>query len=228
MVVKQRAMAVEDKAERRTAILDATEALFLAHPERMASVSEVANAAGVAKGTVYLYFPGKEEMLLALHERHVASFFDELIALLDRPAVDFDGILAVARKHIIRGPGYLALTSRCFGLMDRDIPVACGLEFKVRVAQLLMAAGSRLERHFPALGPGEGLALLCNSYGLMIGVWQVLNSNRRFGAAMQSPALRMLNRDFEHEVEAALRALWTGTLARNAAAAPAKSRRKVK
>jgi len=228
MVVKQRAMAVEDKAERRNAILDAAEALYLQQPDRMASVAEVAEAAGIAKGTVYLYFPGKEEMLLALHERHTAAFFEELIVLLDRPAVDFDGILGVTSKHIIRGPSYLSLTSRCLGLMDREIPVACGLAFKVHVAQLLMAAGSRLERHFPALGPGGGLALLCNSYGLMIGMWQVLNSNRRFGAAMQAPELRMLNRDFEREVEAALRALWTGTLARNAAAAPDKSRRKVK
>ena len=228
MVVKQRAMAVEDKAERRNAILDAAESLFLEHPDRMASVSEVANEAGVAKGTVYLYFPGKEEMLLALHERHVASFFAELIALLDRPAVDFDSILGVTRKHIIRGAGYLPLTSRCFGLLDREIPAACGLEFKVRVAQLLSAAGTRLERHFPALRPGEGLALLCNSYGLMIGMWQVLNSNKRFGAAMQTPELRMMNRDFEREAEAALRALWTGTLARAAAETPAKPRRKPK
>jgi len=220
MVVKQRAMAVEDKAERRNAILDAAEALYLQQPDRMASVSEVAEAAGVAKGTVYLYFPGKEEMLLALHERHTAAFFEELIALLDRPAVDFDAILAVTRKHIIRSAGYLPLTSRCFGLMDREIPVACGLAFKVHVAQLLKAAGERLERHFPALGPGEGLALLCNSYGLMIGMWQVLNSNRRFGAAMQAPELRMLNRDFEREVEAALRALWTGTLMASSASHP--------
>ena len=37
----------------------------------MANVAEVAESAGLAKSTVYLYFPGKEEMLLALHERHV-------------------------------------------------------------------------------------------------------------------------------------------------------------
>jgi len=49
-----------DKEERRNALLDAAEALFLAQPGRMASVAEVAQAAGVAKGTVYLYFPSKE------------------------------------------------------------------------------------------------------------------------------------------------------------------------
>jgi AcrR family transcriptional regulator len=108
MAVKQRAVAVEDKEERRNAILDAAEALFLEHPDRMANVSEVADTAGVAKGTVYLYFPSKEEMLLALHERHVAAFFEELTALLDRPGPhSFDAIFAVVRKHIVRGPSYL-------------------------------------------------------------------------------------------------------------------------
>src|SRR5436853_24943 len=88
-----RAVAVADKQARHQEILDAAERLFMKHPERMASVSEVAAAAGVAKGTVYLYFPSKEEMLLALHERHVRTFFDELERLLDGPGpLDFDTI----------------------------------------------------------------------------------------------------------------------------------------
>ena len=218
MAIKQRAIAVEDKAERRNAILDAAEALFLEHPDRMANVSEVAETAGVAKGTVYLYFPSKEEMLLALHERHVAAFFADLVALLDTPGPhEFATIFAVTRKHIIRGPGYLPLTSICFGLMDRDIPLARALEFKVRVGEFLSAAGARLERVFPGLAPGDGIALLCNSYGMMVGMWQLLNPNRRLGAALERPELRMFRVDYEREVETALRALWTGTLLREAA-----------
>ena len=218
MVVKQRAMAVEDKEERRNAILDAAERLFLEHPERMANVSEVAHVAGVAKGTVYLYFPSKEEMLLALHERHVAAFFAELNALLDAPGDhDFESVFAVTRKHILRGPSYLPLTSRCLGLMDREIPLERALEFKLRVGQLLAGAGARLESVFPALNPGEGVALLCNSYGMMIGLWQLLNNNKRLGAALDKPELRMFRVDYEREVELALRALWTGTVARGAA-----------
>lgn len=220
MVIKQRAMAVEDKEERHHAILDAAEALFLAHPDRMANVAEVAETAGVAKGTVYLYFPSKEEMLLALHERHVAAFFAELTALLDTPGPhSFDAIFAVTRKHIIRGPGYLPLTSRCFGLMDHEISLERALEFKVRVGQLLAFAGSKLERVFPGLAPGDGVALLCNSYGLMVGMWQLLNPNKRFGAALEKPEMRMFRVDYEREVELALRALWSGTLARHAAPA---------
>ena len=112
-MLKLRAMGTEDKAERREAILDATERLFLKHPARMASVSEVAHAAGLGKGTVYLYFPSKEEMLLALHERHVAHFFTELMKKLVEPGpLDFDDIFPVTREHLIRLPGYLELTSR--------------------------------------------------------------------------------------------------------------------
>src|SRR5688572_16223080 len=112
-----RAVAVEDKEARRNAILDAVEKLFLRHPDRMASVAEVAAAAKLAKGTVYLYFPSKEEMLLALHERHVAAFFAELIALLRGPGqLTFEQIFEVARRHIVRGPGYLDLTARCLSL----------------------------------------------------------------------------------------------------------------
>ena len=211
-MLKLRAMGTEDKAERREAILDAAEKLFLKHPERMASVSEVAHAAGLGKGTVYLYFPSKEEMLLALHERHVAHFFSELMKkLVERGPLDFDDIFPVTRDHLIRLPGYLELTSRCFGLMDREIPKDTALAFKARVAATLQAAGVHLERHF-GKPKGNGVTLLLHSYGLIVGLWQLLHPNERFGAAMKRPALRSLDRDYEREIENALRALWRGWL----------------
>jgi AcrR family transcriptional regulator len=212
MAVKQRAMGSEDKEVRRQAILDAVEKLFIRHPDRMANVAEVAAAAGLAKGTVYLYFPSKEEMLLALHERHVAHFFAQLTKKLAEPGpLDFDDIFPVTRDHLIRLPGYLELTSRCFGLMDREIPRDAALEFKARIAGTLSTAGAQLERHF-AMAPGAGVALLLHSYGLIVGLWQLLHPNERFGKAMQRPELRLLNRDYEREIETALRALWSGWL----------------
>ena len=222
--MKRRAIASDDKVERRNAILDAAERLFVRHPDRMASVAEVAAAARLAKGTVYLYFPSKEEMLLALHERHVAAFFDELIRLLRGAGpLTFDQIFAVARRLIVQRAGYLDLTSRCLSLMDREIPVERAFEFKARVGQMLVAAGVELERHFPALPPGDGVNLLCNSYGLMVGLWQLMHPNERFGAKMRRPEMRMFQRDYETEIERAVLALWTGALA---PAAQPKTKRK--
>jgi AcrR family transcriptional regulator len=207
-------MASGDKAERRSAILDAAERLFVRHPERMASVAEVAAAAGLAKGTVYLYFPGKEEMLLALHERQVAQYFSQLMRLLARPEpVGFDDVFAPTRERLIRLPGYLELTSRCFALMDREIPKGTAIEFKTRMAQTLGAAGAELERHFE-MPKGAGVTLLVHSYGLIVGLWQLLHPNDRLGAAMKRPELKALNRDYESEIESALRSLWQGWIAR--------------
>ena len=105
MAVRQRAIQAEDKQERRDAILDAAEQVLLLAPERVASVAEVASHAGLAKGTVYLYFPSKEELLLAVHERRGHGFFLDLIALVEsEPGVDFDAVFALARIHLIDPP----------------------------------------------------------------------------------------------------------------------------
>jgi len=218
MVIKQRAVDEADKEERRHALLDAAEALFLEHPDRVASVAEVAEAAGLAKGTVYLYFPSKEEMLLSLHERHVAQFFAALTRLLSGAGpVGFDGVWEVTRDNLIRARGYLPLTSRCFGLMDRDIPTESAVAFKVRVGQALTAAGALLERHFATLPKDGGVTLLQHSYGLIVGLWQLLHPIERFGTAMERAELAMFRRDYEREVEQALRALWAGAIPPQAA-----------
>ena len=54
MAIRQRAIQAEAKHERHHAILDAAERLLSRSPDRIANVAEVADEAGLAKGTVYL------------------------------------------------------------------------------------------------------------------------------------------------------------------------------
>jgi AcrR family transcriptional regulator len=54
---------------RREQILEAAVKVFAEKGFRAAKMQEVANAAGVANGTVYNYFRSKDEVLLALLER---------------------------------------------------------------------------------------------------------------------------------------------------------------
>jgi DNA-binding transcriptional regulator YbjK len=58
----QRARATEDKAIRREQLLAAAALLFDARGPREITIAEVARSAGLAKGTVYLYFATKEEL----------------------------------------------------------------------------------------------------------------------------------------------------------------------
>lgn len=54
---------------RRNAVLDAATELFIAYGTAQTSIDAIAQSAGVAKGTVYLYFSSKDEILQELETR---------------------------------------------------------------------------------------------------------------------------------------------------------------
>lgn len=216
MIVRTRAVLAEDKQERQQAILDAAERLLRRSPERVANVAEVADEAGLAKGTVYLYFPSKEELLLALHERHVGEFFGALIALLARPEpVTFDEILAITSAHMVDEPTFLPLATRCFGIMGTEVPRDTAIAFKERMSVRMREAAAGLERHFAELPPGGGVPLLRHSYALILGLWQMSSTQ-----PIELPddenegieACPMVGFDYAEELARGLRALWRGAV----------------
>src|SRR5687767_461314 len=83
--------------ERRREILDAATALFQEKGYAETTIGEIAGSAGVAAGTVYLYFPSKDHILLALHDQFhegLATLISEVaMAVIQRQAagetVDF-------------------------------------------------------------------------------------------------------------------------------------------
>ncbi len=67
--------------ERRTQILEAAAEIFSDHGYQGATIRQIADRAGLAEGTIYLYFSSKRDLLLAAWE-HVA--ISSLLPLLDR------------------------------------------------------------------------------------------------------------------------------------------------
>jgi AcrR family transcriptional regulator len=214
MGLRQRAVLAEDKEERHDAILDAALRLLLKAPEREPNMAEVADESGLAKGTVYLYFAGKEELLLALHERNVGGFFDALIDRLDRPApFAIDEFVALVRMHMVAAPLYLPLASRCFSTMAQGVDPHAALAFKGRMAARLQRAGAGLERHFAELTTGGGVLLLRHSYALVIGLWQMsLACPDAAAHAAGGGNTDPLRFSFPADLDRALLLLWRGTL----------------
>jgi len=85
------------RGERRQEFLDAALELFLEKGFDETTVQNIATRAGVAIGTMYLYFPSKNDVLLALHndfhkgmeERFLAGAGDFLTALEQGEPVDY-------------------------------------------------------------------------------------------------------------------------------------------
>src|SRR5260370_32418343 len=61
-------MADEARAARRDQIIAAAAECFARAGYHATTMAGIAEAAGVSKGTPYLYFPGKEALFIALYE----------------------------------------------------------------------------------------------------------------------------------------------------------------
>jgi AcrR family transcriptional regulator len=213
MIIRARATREEDKFERRREILDAAERLFRERPEGLASMDELAEAAGVAKGTLYLYFPSKEEVLIGLHERNMAGFFAKLQAALGAPRFDLEAFLALGRKEFVEQPARLALASYVVGLTERNVPPETALRVKMALGGHLLAAGEALDRVF-GLPEGEGVRLLNASYAIMLGMWQLKGcmGGERYKALLEPKLARAFINEYPAETNAAVRTLWQGAI----------------
>ena len=69
-------------------LMGAAQALFLEKGVEATTISEITEAAGVAKGTFYVYFPSKQEMLAALGQRYAREFVEQLERAVEACAED--------------------------------------------------------------------------------------------------------------------------------------------
>ena len=72
------------RREVRDAILDTTAALVMQQGLRSVTMSQIAEATGIGRATLYKYFPGVDAILLAWHERQVTGHLEYLAEVGNR------------------------------------------------------------------------------------------------------------------------------------------------
>src|SRR5215813_6242875 len=80
----------------RDAILDATDDLLTRFGYKKMTIDDLAQVVGIGKGTVYLYFPSKEEIALSHIDRIISRLKTklwEMAASADRPDVKIKKML---------------------------------------------------------------------------------------------------------------------------------------
>lgn len=207
---RTRAVAAADKSERRAAIVRAAAALLQRDPAAKFAVEAIARRAGLAKGTVYLYFGSRDEVLLALHDQQSRELFDVVkraLSAADRHGrrVVEDG-LAYLRAH----PEFYPIAGNCRHMLDTNIGTEAAFAFKLGIARRLEPLGRRIEELYPGLARGDGAALLTNCYAMIIGLWQQADPPLSLRKVMQRPEMAIFRIDFEKQLVAALLDLWEG------------------
>lgn len=142
----------ERDAERADRILDAAAELLARWGYRKVTVDEVARRAGVGKGTVYLHWRSRDDLLFAALLREGAATFDELVRGMraDPAEVALHRYVRTIFLHAMRRPLLAAIYTR-----DAEV-----------LGRLIATDGSREVVHSKMTLSTEYLALLAE-HGLL-------------------------------------------------------------
>lgn len=131
--------------ERRAAILAAAQACFWRSGIRRTAIEDVAVEAGLAKGTIYLYFASKEELFAALAAQLCRESLESVDAALAQPGGLARRLAAALDAKIGHFHRLLAGSPHAAELLDGSATIAA-----VPLAKLDRAFRAALERAIEA------------------------------------------------------------------------------
>ena len=215
-----RARSDDEKRERRDAILETALAMYERDPSFSAfTMADLAREAGLAKGTLYLYFRHKEEVFLTLVGTLFEEWFDDVDGRLERGRGEWTAERAAeVLLESIRGRTTLArLLAILPAIVEQNVEIDAAQAYKRRVLERSVETGGRLEGRLDFLRPGQGGRLLVHLHALVIGMWQLAEPSPVIRKVMEQPGMEPARVDFERDLHAVLLALLHG-MEREAAA----------
>jgi TetR/AcrR family transcriptional regulator, fatty acid metabolism regulator protein len=93
----QRSLKERQREERERLILQAGEALILEKGYNETSMDDIAARVGVSKGTLYLHFASKEDLLLAIMETNLRAFAESMTAIISSESAPREKLEGVIR-----------------------------------------------------------------------------------------------------------------------------------
>jgi AcrR family transcriptional regulator len=207
-----RARKDEDKEARRRLILDEALALYTATSYAQVKMADVAERAQLAKGTVFLYFPTKESLFLALLEELLFAWFTKLDGLLGHGEGRWTGA-RVARTVAESLEGQEPLTRLLAVLqtvLEQNVTSEQVRGFKEQLLAGVGRTGALVEKRLAFLKPGEGARFLIHLHALVTGLRQMADIAPVTREVLELPHMEPLRVDFTRELTDALTLLLRG------------------
>ena len=165
----KRARTPEQKSDRRDTILVTAKTLFMEAGYEGFSMGLLSKRAGVAKGTLYLYFGTKEEVLLSLYSREFERFCNELTAGIPAQMTDADFVSRIYDTSV-SDPLFLALHARLGTVIEQNISVDALIASKRSMAKHFQMMVNNLSGPL-ALDYEQTLAALTGISALLTGAY---------------------------------------------------------
>ncbi len=213
---RSRAIDEHEKAVRKQSILDAARRLYQEKPDALPSVITIAQEAGLAKGTVYLYFKTKEEIFLNL----LATQYETLINQLNKVTLELgktqSALIAALVEEVIafaqHNPDFMPLATMANSVLEKNTDVDRVLEFKAMLIDKLGIIAGSLATKLPSLEANRCMDLLIHTNALILGLWQMQNLPPAVALAIKDRDYEKLIPDFAPTLRDAMTLLWQGAL----------------
>jgi TetR/AcrR family transcriptional regulator len=193
---KRRARNSQAKQLRREHLLETARELWRHSNFSSITMNQVAVQAKLAKGTTYLYFQSKEELLLALLGQELEHWFDHLDGELEQTLTHTPRSLAhlIAeslqdRQNLIR---LLAIQG---SILEQNVGENAATDFKTQLVKRAARTSILLE-HALRLPEHAGLELLKLINALVIGLHQLADLSPIVHGVLQQPNLAPLRVEF--------------------------------
>lgn len=205
----RRARSTQEKAQRHDAIVATALGLFRHHEYDEVTMDVVAREAGVAKGTVYLYFPTKEalflDVLADLVGHVLASLRDQLDA---EPPWSPEAVAEALSALVCAEPALTRLLPLLHGVLEHNVGVQRAVAFKMRLLEGVAGCAEALGRHLPALAGAPARRFLLWFYAALVGLGGMAFPARSTIAAMEArEEIRLFHVDLARELPAVALAL---------------------
>jgi AcrR family transcriptional regulator len=200
----KRARADWQKEARERHILESAAALF-ARDGRLPAMAEVAARAGLAKGTLYLYFRGREALWLELLNGCLARWVEAIEALVERGEAVPAAIVAGAQVD----PMLIPLCTYNATLIEPNAGPEEAERFKDATADHIRRLGSFLAPRLH-LADADARRRVLLTYAMMLGLWQMSTPTPPLrNAADRAAHPGFWTRDWDADALVGLSALWS-------------------
>ena len=159
-----------EKQERRAAILAAAEQVIIARGFAEASIDGIARAAGLAAGTVYLYFPNKEALFQDLLSSKVRQLNDAVAAETGKDRVFAKTLPAVVQamfQHFEAHHGFFEIFVRERVELSRGAPQTEGVLAEIEAGTRQMTEWISAAQKAGSVGKGKARSLAQALRGLV-------------------------------------------------------------
>jgi AcrR family transcriptional regulator len=212
---RQRARTLEDKDLRRSHLLQAAAELFAQTDFDGVTIANMAQRAGVAKGTAYLYFSCKEAVFLELVQAELILWEADLNQALQTqlPQRSPDAVPTAIARTLARRPMLGRLLVLLHSVIEPRLDLESAHAFKIFLRDLVGRLSCSLVQNIPGLDARQAATLVMQIHALVISVTQLASPPPVIAQVLaQDSSLQLMCIGFESFLADTLGTLLRGTL----------------